>query len=114
MDSFAFFSQREQVLSQRGLGPRLPPRRASRGEVPEGVHDRHLGPLSWSLEAVLLQGKRLGVHHSRLFTAGTSTATTGAWPLPTITASACVGVHGGEHGPFRRSPETAVLQGKRL
>jgi hypothetical protein len=40
-----------------------------------------------------------------------STATTGALRSPPITASAC-GVHDADHGPFRRSPEKASLQGK--
>ena len=40
-----------------------------------------------------------------VFTAGTSTAITGAWPSSTNTASAWVGVHDGDRGPFRRPSE---------
>src|SRR6266536_650773 len=36
----------------------------------------------------------------------------GAWPSPTTTASAWPGVHDGDHGPFRRSPENSLFAGK--
>jgi hypothetical protein len=47
----------------------------------------------------------------RPFTAGTSTATTGACLRPPSWRR-LAWVHGGDHGPFRRSPETAGLQAK--
>jgi hypothetical protein len=45
------------------------------------------------------------------FTAGTSTATTGAWPSPTITASACQGSDKAMMAP-PGFLEQAVMQGK--
>src|SRR6266516_4105046 len=36
----------------------------------------------------------------------------GGMASPTITASVCRGVQHGDDGPFPRSPETAVMQGK--
>ena len=42
-----------------------------------------------------------------------STAATGAWPSPTITTSACLGVHDGDHGPSGGPLKTVGLQGER-
>src|SRR5215216_7689700 len=47
-----------------------------------------------------------------LLTPGASTATTGAWGSPTVTASACLGVHDAGHGPFRRSPKNSRFAGE--
>jgi hypothetical protein len=88
-----------------------------------GVQEGDDGPFPLSLEHAVMQGKARGVRDPRplgagmdfsaFFPAGTSTATTGAWPSPTITPSACLGVHGGDHGPFRRSPETGCFAGEK-
>src|SRR5215208_3498506 len=42
-----------------------------------------------------------------------STAATGAWPSPTTTTSACLGVHDGDHGRFRRSSENCRFAGEK-
>jgi hypothetical protein len=34
-------------------------------------------------------------------------------PSPTTTASACLGVHDGDHGPFRRPPENGLCAGEK-
>jgi hypothetical protein len=38
----------------------------------------------------------------------------GGMASPTTTASACLGVHDGDHGPFRRSPENGLLAGGKV
>src|SRR5215211_7779159 len=92
------------------------------GRLAWGVHDGDHGPFRGPRKRLICRGKAAGsgdpcplgavMDSSAFFSRESSTATTGAWPSPTITTSACLGVHDDDHGPVRRSPENARLQGK--
>jgi hypothetical protein len=86
-----------------------------------GVHEPHHGSLRGPTKVRSLQGKRPAGSWVRAlwwpgwthppFAAAGSTATTGHGLRPP-SRRRLAGVHGGDHGPFRRSPENGRLQGK--
>jgi hypothetical protein len=113
-------SRRAQVLPQRGHGPSptITTGLAAERCRAEGSAIGILAPFRGPLEAVLLQGKRLGVHDSRPLGSGMdtsayiadarSTARTGASPSPPSTAARRQGSKNARWPP-RATPQKAAV-----
>jgi hypothetical protein len=92
---------------------------------PQGVRDRHHGPVRGTNETASLQGKSSRVHDSPFggsdglawLDCGHSTATTGTWPSPTrhrASRGGCRrGVRDAHHGPPSWPPGSGQFAGKK-